>query len=418
MIAWLLVLLLILTACTSGFGSQVTPTPSPLVYADTAFSGYAFVDSNGDGELGAEDAPLEGARFTLMGFGGLTDANGYAFILIPGGWDQPVTARMAPPEGSTYVLISPAEVVLQNGVLHRADFLFKPIEAPDAGQPPFPTSSPGDVPQSPPKPGTHTLDLTYCITGEGIKLGMDIYYPKDLQAQAPAVVYVHGGSWSESDKNEIQSLISTRPLLDAGFVLVSINYRLAPGHKFPAQIEDVKCAIRHLRANAQGYHIDAERMGVMGSSAGGHLAALLGLSDPGAGWDDGAYAGQSSRVQAVVDLFGPADLTWLGRMSPWFASNVFGAAPGDEARLLSFSPVSYVSPDDPPFLILHGTRDDVVPPSQSELLYERLQAAGVPSRLVLVENAGHGFLPPGEQLDPGIPELQQIIVNFLLENLR
>lgn len=368
-------------------------TLAPIV--DTAFSAYAFVDANGNGRLDDADLPLEGAAFTAQSFGAKTNADGFAMILIPSQWDQPLTARMTPPESSQYVPIGPQEVTLQNGVRNSATFLF----APPAGA--SPTNTPVQI------------DLVYCTTSDGVALTMDLYRPKQASEQAPLVVYIHGGGWTRGDKSDGIGLSFKEELTRRGYFLASINYRLAPKYTFPAPIEDVKCAIRHLRANAQKYGFDPQRIGVIGGSAGGHLAALLGAADTQAGWDTGEYLDQSSRVQAVVDLYGPADLrAMLAQSTRSYALQVFGASSNQDPLLDVYSPTTYISPDDPPFLIMHGDRDEVVPLAQSEILYERLKESAIPVELVVVKNAGHSFQSADGQIDPNFPALFQMVGDF------
>lgn len=233
----------------------------------------------------------------------------------------------------------------------------------------------------------------------------------------PLAVFVHGGGWSAGDKRGIQ--LGGPELLARGYAVASLDYRLAPQSKWPAQIEDVKCAIRYLRANASALQIDPTRFGAWGSSAGGHLVAMLGVAGPRAGFDVGEYADQSSRVQAVVDMFGPADLTTLvSAPAAPLGKSVFGATSHDDPVLTRASPVTYVAPGDPPFLILQGDQDTTVPPSQSQELYDRLQAVGVPATLVMVKNAGHSFTPTGGAISPTIPQILKMVSDFFDANLR
>jgi acetyl esterase/lipase len=264
--------------------------------------------------------------------------------------------------------------------------------------------------------GRVARNLTYC-TGGGQPLTMDLYFPSRAAAiPMPVVVFVHGGGWEIGDKDTPDE---TAPeMIGRGYVVAAINYRLAPAWRWPAPIEDVKCAIRYLRAEAGTYHLDPDRIGVWGSSAGGHLAALLGLTDSRAGFDgQGGYADQSSRVQAVVDLYGPTDLpaltqTGSDRMLETL-QRVFGAGGKLPAALLrQASPVTYVSGDAPPFLILQGDKDTMVPASQSAELYRRLQAAGVPATLVVVRNGDHGFVPAGGPVSPSQAERTRLIGDF------
>jgi acetyl esterase/lipase len=233
------------------------------------------------------------------------------------------------------------------------------------------------------------------------------------------LVYVHGGSWVELDKAEGEGW---RFLNDRGFLVVSLNYRLAAlDIKFPAMIEDVKCAIRYLGAHSAEYNLDPDRIGALGASAGGHLVALLGTADESAGWDVGEWLDQSSRVQAVVTMSGLSDFTRPIRGGVDTAIfYAFGALAGTNLPVMEpASPVSHITPDDPPFLILHGDQDGTVPVEQAAILDERLKAAGVPSQLVIVQGGDHGLNPlPGKTAVPSHDEITQIIVEFLEENLK
>jgi acetyl esterase/lipase len=151
-------------------------------------------------------------------------------------------------------------------------------------------------------------DVTYCTVGNA-ELKLDIYYPKSRTGVTQLVIFIHGGGLSKGDKRGGEGMLDAPSLLDAGFTVASLNYRLAPEYKFPTMIQDVKCAVRFLRAHANEYKIDANKIGVWGTSAGGLLVNLLGTTDSRAGFDVGEYLDQSSRVQAVVDMFGPGDLT-------------------------------------------------------------------------------------------------------------
>jgi acetyl esterase/lipase len=261
------------------------------------------------------------------------------------------------------------------------------------------------------------IDLTYCTTTDGVRLTMDFYQPKEMTGPSPAVIYVHGGGWTGGDKSDGAGLLFKSELVRRGYVMAAINYRLAPKYTFPAQIEDVKCAVRYLRANAAKYNLDPKRIGAIGGSAGGQLVSLLGVSDNE--WNTGENSDQSSRVQAVVDMFGPSDLKlMLAGSSRSFALNIFNTSSPDDPLVGSYSPVTYVTSDDPPFLILHGDQDAVVPLEQSQILYDKLKAAGVPVELVVVKNAGHGFVPVNGDIQPSMPELVQLVANFFDKYLK
>lgn len=281
-----------------------------------------------------------------------------------------------------------------------------------------PTAPETEVPR-----GTTLLDVTYC-SAAGIDLKIDLYFPDpSASPRTPAMLFLHGGGWVAGDKSESGWLPRIRePLLERGYVVASANYRLAPSHRWPAQIEDASCAIRFLKGEAETYGIDAGRIGVWGTSAGGHLAALLGTVDASAGFEgDGGHAGLSSRVQAVVDLYGPADLTdgegWP-QGQPFVLDLVFGTSDVDSPVLAAASPTTHATPDDPPFLILHGERDRLVPVRQSELLFDRLVAAGVQAELVVVANARHGLEPDGGPIQPSEDEIVEMVVGFFEANLR
>ncbi|MEO5801903.1 MAG: alpha/beta hydrolase [Verrucomicrobiota bacterium] len=255
---------------------------------------------------------------------------------------------------------------------------------------------------------------------DDVELKLDLYFPKKTEGKLPVTVYVHGGGWQNGDKGAGAGAMAIGELVKRGYLVASVNYRLAPTYKFPAQIEDVKCAIRFLRAHASDYQLDPKRMGVWGGSAGGHLVALLGTSDAKIGLEGkGGWADQSSRVQAVVDMFGPADLTVeFPGGNARIIETVFGASSSKDEVLKRASPVTHVTSDDPPFLILHGENDRLVPLSQSEKLHERLKAAGVPSKLVVVKNAGHSFKPEGGTPQPDRNELTQMIGDFFDKTLK
>jgi acetyl esterase/lipase len=201
-----------------------------------------------------------------------------------------------------------------------------------------------------------------------------------------------------------------------GLVVASIDYRLIPLFPWPDQIEDAKCAVRFMRAEADRLGIDPNRIGTWGSSAGGQLVAMLGMAGPSASFDVGQYLDQSSRVQAVVDMFGPTDLNemedanWFGRLVMQMA---FGRA--SVAEKAAASPANHVVPGDPPFLILHGTDDVLVPPHHSRDLAQRLRAAGVPVTLVMVEHTGHSMDTPGQQ--PSSQEVTAMVADFFTRTL-
>ncbi len=246
-------------------------------------------------------------------------------------------------------------------------------------------------------------DVEY-VPGGGPRQMLDVYYPEKTDKPVPLVVWIHGGAWSAGGKDRTPAL----PLLEQGFAVASVTYRFTQTSVFPAQIEDCKTALRWLRKNAASLNINPDKIGVWGSSAGGHLVAMLGTAGDVKEWDKGENLDQSSRVQAVCDWFGPSDLLTFGPQGgndrpknprPFPATDaadspegklIGGAIPENKDKALAASPTTYVTKDDAPFLIMHGDKDPLVPTAQSTELHELLQKAGVPSQLVILPGAGHG----------------------------
>jgi acetyl esterase/lipase len=250
--------------------------------------------------------------------------------------------------------------------------------------------------------GTFEQDITYC-TVDGLDLKLDLYTPT-AGGPWPGLIFVHGGAWTEGDKAPL-------PLnpAEAGYLVASINYRLFPTYRFPAMVEDVKCAIRYLRAHAANLNLDPDHIALIGHSAGAHLAALAGLADERVGWDTGPYSDQSSRVQAVIALSGPADLT---RPYPDWVEELKVGVFGPE-QWVSASPVNYAGPDAPPFMIVHGDADPLVPVEQAHHLHKTLLTAGASSQLVIIQNAGHGIEPLGGTPNPSIEQVLVMMLTFL-----
>ena len=255
-------------------------------------------------------------------------------------------------------------------------------------------------------------------------LRLDIYRPKTRpEKPMPVLVYIHGGAWRAGSKAGMPPL--GIKLAEQGYVSVSIAYRFSHEAIFPAQIEDAKCAVRFLRAHAKQYHIDPDRIGAWGHSAGGHLVALLGTAGDAKDLEGtGGWADQSSRVHAVVDCFGPTDFLKItdglktlglpdrmGHDSPDSpeARLIGGPIQENKEKAARANPITYVTKDDPPLLILHGDRDATVPSTQSQLLYDALKEAGVDATYHVVKGAGHGF---------GGPEIDEIITSFFAKHLK
>lgn len=276
-----------------------------------------------------------------------------------------------------------------------------------------PTPSPEPTPTfAPNKLGTAELDIAYCESDVEAQR-LDIYYPSS-GGPWPVLMYVHGGSWREGDKAEGEGW---RGLNDQGILVASVNYRMAAEGKFPVMIEDVQCAVRYLRANSAELNIDPNRIGAVGASAGAHLVSLLGTVADTAVFEKQAHPDQSSAVQAVISMSGFSDFTV--DLPSGINSSVyyaFGKLSGSGAPEMEVaSPVTYVSADSPPFLILHGDNDGVAPIEQSQILHDRLTEAGASSQFVIVENGDHGL--QGENASPTSAEINEIISSFLADSL-
>lgn len=252
---------------------------------------------------------------------------------------------------------------------------------------------------------TLQLNLPYARP-ENPRQMLDLMLPKQRKSAAPlpVVAFIHGGGWRKGNKTSGISRVA-RFVQSGEFAGVSIGYRLSDEAKWPAQIDDCKAAIRWLKANAPFLGIDPDRIAVFGTSAGGHLVAMLGVTG-----DRDDILGNSSvvreltsRVAAVIDFFGPTDLLTMndhpGKIDHNAADSpesllIGGAIQEDRDRARTAAPMSYVSEDDAPILILHGTQDELVPYPQSVTFHAALRAAGVDSTLVPVTDAGHGFSGP------------------------
>ena len=280
------------------------------------------------------------------------------------------------------------------------------------------TFTPTAMPIDPAKLGTIESGVTYCVMN-GWPVRMDIYYPKTANGQWPVVMIIHGGAWIWGDKATSASLAVQPGLTEKGFLVVSINYRLAPSFPWPAMIEDAKCAVRSLRAHAADYNLDPNRIGVLGDSVGGQIALLLGLTDSSVGWDVGEYLEYSSQVQAVVDFFGPTDLNdpSLYDLVVKRGRSAFYNISWNSPELIKASPITYVKKDAPPIFIAHGSLDLTVRLVQSQMFYDKMKTLGAPIWLVVMENGIHSFAPVYYQVSPTYYEVYDMAVNFLANKL-
>ncbi len=258
-------------------------------------------------------------------------------------------------------------------------------------------------------------DLAYVTNGHD-RQRLDLYLPKDGK-DLPVIIWVHGGAWLAGSKNGFVPLAYVAD----GYAVASVGYRLSQHAVFPAQIEDCKAAVRWLRANATTYGLDPNHFAAWGESAGGHLVAMLGTTGDAKVFEVGENLGVSSKVQAVLDFFGPTDLLQMdSHRLP--SGQVHDTADSPESKLVGgpiqenkdkvakANPITYVTKEDPPFLIVHGDADPLVPHHQSELLAAALKNAGVRVSFHTVKGGGHGGFK-----DPNVPVITK---QFLGDHLK
>lgn len=278
-----------------------------------------------------------------------------------------------------------------------------------------------------------TADLVYTqITppfGGTIQLSMDILKPDSPKA-LPAVLFITGGGFMQAPK---ESYLQQRlAIAESGYIVASIEYRVIPDATFPGPLEDAKAAVRYLRANANTFGIDPNHIAVMGDSAGGYLAAMVGTTNGVEGFDKGQYLDQSSDVQAVIDLYGLSDLTKIGDGFPQAIQDMHKSPASPEAILVNgvavfgpggsilsnlekakaANPITYISDKTPPFLLMHGDNDMLVSPSQTRILHEALIEKGIDSTRYIVKGANHAdnYWYQDDVID--------IIIDFLDKNLK
>jgi acetyl esterase/lipase len=262
---------------------------------------------------------------------------------------------------------------------------------------------------------------------------LDIYLPRDNKPRYPAVMIVYGSAFFGNDMKQNAYKALGAPLLDSGFAVVTVNHRSSRDAIFPAQIQDIKAAVRFLKAKGHKFQIDTSFIGITGYSSGGHLSAMMGTSGfvnlvtinsktAHIEGNIGNYASYNSSVNAVVDWFGPIDFQSMDSCGSSMVhdapdspeSILIGAPIQDNDDLCALAnPISYVDPDDPPFLILHGDADPLVPHCQSALLFQSLQEAGVASQFVLVPEAAHG---PGLFEEEYFRMMTDFFLRCLVEN--
>ncbi len=264
-------------------------------------------------------------------------------------------------------------------------------------------------------------DLAYVANGHA-RQRLDLYLPAQPSARPlPLIVWIHGGAFRMGSKEGDAHNPVPLDYLARGYAVASINYRLSQHDIWPAQIQDCKAAVRWLRAHANDYEIDAQRIASWGPSAGGHLAAMLGVAGHVNALDVGAHLDQPSNVQCVVDYFGPTDFLQMDSQRPP-GGMIHDTPDSPESYLIGgpiqqhkeaaarANPITYVAPGAPPFLIIHGDADPLVPYGQSVLLRDALADAGAPVTLHTVAGGGHGQFQ-----DPAVPEITRAFLDVHLK---
>ncbi|MBI5092585.1 MAG: alpha/beta hydrolase [Candidatus Hydrogenedentes bacterium] len=249
--------------------------------------------------------------------------------------------------------------------------------------------------------GYDTTDRVVYTSPGGDALRLTLYQPKKSDdALRPAILLIHGGGWKVGTR--YQCMWYGHRFAEHGYVAVTINYRMMMKYPFPNCIHDAKAAVRWLRLHAAEYRIDPDRIAAFGESAGGHLAMLLATTPGNSEFEGEENPGPSSRVQAVISVYGATDLTYYRQ--PGSMIELWGITPkymgrfvGEDTRkdgkdpFVEASPITYATKDTAPTLFIHGTNDHVVPFEQSKAFYEKLQSFGVPAKLIAVKGRDHGF---------------------------
>ncbi len=254
-------------------------------------------------------------------------------------------------------------------------------------------------------------------TGGGRVLHADIARPKTPPAGLmPAVLWIHGGGWTSGSHHDFAQTVQ---LANHGYLVLSVEYRFVDEAIWPAQIEDCKLAVRWLRANAATYHVNPDRIGCWGTSSGGHLAALMGdTGDKPELEGKGGSAGTSSAVQAAVVFCGPTDFKGRSDVTRKMAGGTYEEKP---EVFKSMSPLNNVNAKACPYLIVNGEKDTTVPVFHAELMAAALKKVNVPVEVIIVKNAGHGYVFTGSASAPAQPspaEVDAAVLKFLDANLK
>ena len=274
-----------------------------------------------------------------------------------------------------------------------------------------------------PKGVKKTSNIDYAGTGKA-RQKLDLYHPEGLEEgeKLPLVCWFHGGGWAVGDKSYVGKIL---PFITSDeYICASIGFRLSNEVQWPGQLHDCKAAIRFLRANAEKYQIDPERIVVVGSSSGGHIAMMVGLcnDDPKLEGSVGGALDQGSTINCVINFFGPSDLIKISERFKLFNLDsitnpveklIGGPLPDYNKQTKAASPLNQVSKDDCPVMIVHGTDDPFVPFEQSVELNKKLKQEGVETQFVTIKRGGHGQNFPYQEVNQSI----KAFVDYHLLNL-
>jgi len=263
---------------------------------------------------------------------------------------------------------------------------------------------------------------------QGVELKLDMAKPLGGKATYPTLIFFHGGGWQQGDKSHMHRWL--KKFASSGYVTVSVEYRFAPAFKWPSQVEDAKTAVRFLRAHAQQFNIDPNRIGVMGESAGGYLALMLGFTGPADGLEgEGGYQSFSSSVQAVVSFYSATDFTgrswqltpaleaeiqrYYNKSLPEVIADFTGTNNNEDPILKKISVLPYVDKNDPPVLMFHGDSDPYSPVERAQKFEQVLARTNVSHELIIVKGGGHGWT--GELEEETSREMSEFFDRILKE---